>query len=469
MYEWAGQERTVDVSKRSLTEPGYKTVFAKTTDIAELAKVAHASTEGRGQLKGLNSAAFVDAMTETHAAWNRVHPFPEGNGRALNLMMTQLAKEAGHEVNFRRVPGDFWLDAAETSLQRVNIDNPHDTRRADLTELREIFEYVTDSKPERAIALETIRLNQYDQPDRMSVQAFTAKSVAADPEFYIDNYKRKDEAFEGRYVAADLFKETFDEYAQSKDARNRYNGPVHNSAAVLSSALFNENLADKSNPERDTVVFLTGTPGAGKTSSVLQGSKLADSTLMVFEGQLSSPLTTIEKIQKVLDAGLKPEIIVVHALPENALANTFKRQVESGRGASIDVMASIQGRIPDSLQEVYKQYGEAVSLKIMDVRDRENSQAHQGWQHLDLLRSEGNYEQIKQRLSAALEQARTANTIGEKTYRQAAGLPPLDKHIGLDRRGVGSQQKDAPGRSIPPANSQAVVVKDLKKEISRER
>ena len=92
-------------------------------------------------------------------------------------------------------------------------------------------------------------------------------------------------SFGGRYIAADLFKETFAAYAESRESRNRYNAPVHNSAAVLSAEQFRRVLGQADDPACDTVVLLTGIPGAGKTSSVLAGGGLSPDTKAVFEGQ----------------------------------------------------------------------------------------------------------------------------------------------------------------------------------------
>lgn len=458
VYAWAGQEREINVSKKSLTEPGWKTVFADKEAIAQQAGRAVEVTRSYGGLRDMDSETFAGALTEVYAQWNAAHPFPEGNGRALNTMLAQLAKETGHSIDFRRMPGDFWLDAAEKSLQRVSIDNPGQSRAADTAEMKEIFEYITDPQPDTAIRLESIRANVYEQPDRGQVQSAVMAAVKQDPQWFIEEYKRHKDSFDGRYVAADLFKETFQEYAASKESRNRYNGPVHNSAAVLSSELFKQNLKDHSDPARDVVVFLTGTPGAGKTSQVLANGQFDPNVRMVFEGQMSNPVTSIEKIQQVLDAGLKPVIHVVHALPENALANTLKRYDELGRGASIGVMSSIQGQLPDSLVEIQKQYGDAVQLIVTDVRDRNHPQHGLGWKNIDLLRSEGQHENIKQRLSTALEQGRTTGTVKEGAYRQAAGLPPLDRDIGLVARHDRQSPAHVPERASASGRGQEAVM-----------
>jgi hypothetical protein len=311
------------------------------------------------------------------------------------------------------------------------------------------------------MTLEIIRRNGYPEKDRALVEETVAKSVEENADFFIAKYKEDERSFGGRYVAADLFKETFEQYSESKEARNRYNAPVHNSAAVLSGEQFRRVLADKTHPERDTVVFLTGIPGAGKTSSVLAGGDMPNNYKMIFEGQLSNQITTKEKIQQVVDAGLKPLIIAVHARPENALENTFKRFNEEGRGASINVMSNIQGGLPDSLNEVHKQFGNAVEFKVYDYRDRENPKKLTGWNNLDILKSEGNHAQIKQKLSAALEQHYAEKTITEANYRQASGAAPLDRGRSMGRSDHGEHETNVPGRRIPTGNSEKVIMKSV--------
>ena len=279
---------------------------------------------------------------------------------------------------------------------------------------------------------EEIRRNDYAEADRMRVQDEVARAVETNPDRFLAEYRAHPESFGGRYICADLFKETFPQYAQSKEARNRFNNPVHNSAAVLAAEQFRRTIADRSHPERDTLIFLTGSPGAGKTSTILNAGELAPNAKAVFEGQLVNPETTNAKIQQAIDAGLKPLIIVAHPRPENALENTFTRFNEHGRGASVHTMATIQGGLPDGLAAVKERFGDAVELQIFDYRDRLNPRILVGWQHLETLRSEGNYEQIKHRLSAALEQRHSANTITEACYRQARGAAPLGPAIGPD-------------------------------------
>ena len=320
---------------------------------------------------------------------------------------------------------------------------------------------------------EEIRQNSYNEPDRMRVQEEVARAVERNAERFLAAYQAHPDSFGGRYICADLFKETFPQYAASNEARNRYNNPVHNAAAVLSAEQFRRTIADRSHPERNTVVFLTGCPGAGKTSSIVLRNELPAHFKAVFEGQLSNAATAIPKIQQAIDAGLRPVIYAVHARPETALANTFQRFEDLGRGASVNTMATIQGGLPAGLEAIREHFGEAIGIKIFDNRDFANRQILAGWNNLELLKSEGNYEQIKQRLTTALEQRRAAGKINEACYRQASGAAPLGPGIGMGPEhlardeahgrgpGISGDRQEASflrggaERSTPPSSTQA--------------
>jgi len=273
--------------------------------------------------------------------------------------------------------------------------------------------------------LEPIKRKGYTQKDRAEVEESVAAAVEADPDYFIEMYVNDRRSFTGRYVAADLFKETFWQYRESRESRNRYNAPVHNSAAVLSGEQFRRMLKCAKCPERDVAVFLTGILGAGKTSSVLSGGELPNHYRVIFEGQLSNLDTTTEKLEQAIAANLKPLIIVVHTLPEHALKNTIKRFYEEGRGASINVMSAIQGGLPGSLGEMHRFFGNKVSLIVQDNRDMSNPQPMMGWRHLSILLSEGNHDQIKQRLSDTIEQLYATDAISVPCYQQAIGGVPM--------------------------------------------
>jgi len=297
------------------------------------------------------------------------------------------------------------------------------------------------------MALEPIKRLVFSDPDKMRVQSEAIASAETWTERHLSRYRGLDGAFGGKYIAADLFKETFADYAASREGRAKYNVAVHNASAVLSAEQFRRVLGEEDG--RTRAMFLTGIPGAGKTTSVLVQGGLSPDTRLVFEGQMWRPESTFPKLQQALDAGLEPVLVVVHPKPEYALRNTFKRFSELGRGASIDVMANIQGRLPDGLAAVHERFGSTVQLVVQDAREPDSRAMLFGWQNLPLLRSEGNRERIHQRLAAELERAEREGAIGVAHRQQALGHTPdlgaVAPGLGAEARGAGPQ-RDAQAR-----------------------
>jgi hypothetical protein len=132
----------------------------------------------------------------------------------------------------------------------------------------------------------------------------------------------------------------------------------------------------------------------------------------------------ILKIQQALDQNLQPVVSVVHVTPEQALDNIVKRFKKIGRGASINLMADIQGGLPGGIAEIHKHFGHDVKLVVYDYTDKRNEEQKNGWEYISILQKEGNYEQIKQRLINAVEQHRANGTISDDCYQQAYGKIP---------------------------------------------
>ena len=276
------------------------------------------------------------------------------------------------------------------------------------------------------MAIEGILRHRYPEPDRAEVQEQVARAIESDPEPFFARYLADPQSFKGRYICSDLFKETFPEFAASNEARGRYNNPVHNCAAVLASEQFRRTVRDPAHPERDTVIFLTGVPGAGKTTTVLDNDELPTGVRLIYEGQLARPATVLPKIQEVIDAGFKPVVIAVHTPAEAALLNTLKRFERDGRGASVEAMASIQGGLPQGLAAIHERFGEAVGFRLFDRRGgMDQLSEHRGWEHLAELESEGTYDQLKLRLTQAIDRHEAVGAFGPDAIRQARGLAPL--------------------------------------------
>jgi hypothetical protein len=270
--------------------------------------------------------------------------------------------------------------------------------------------------------IEPIIRRKFSQQDRNAVQEQVCAAVEADPDRFLVAYRLDSRSFQGRYVNSDLMKEMFPEYNVSKAHRNRYNLPVHNAAAVLAAAQFRSAITDDSVPERTNALFLTGVPGAGKTTAVLANrDQFPQDARILYEGQLYDPVNAMPKFEAALNSGLDVEIVAIHVSSEQALANTVLRFEREGRGATIEALARIQGHLPTGLNHIYERFGHSVGFSVIDKRDMMRVDRVRGWKALSLLESEGNYEYIKRKLAEILETQYAAHLITAGAYQQAIG------------------------------------------------
>ncbi len=56
--------------------------------------------QGGKALAGLNTLDMADALAQTYARLDHLHPFSEGNSRTLRTFTAQLASEAGHKLDW---------------------------------------------------------------------------------------------------------------------------------------------------------------------------------------------------------------------------------------------------------------------------------------------------------------------------------------------------------------------------------
>jgi cell filamentation protein len=120
IYEWAGQIRTVAISKGSLfCLPRY--IEASATEIfGQLRK--------EDFLRNLAREEFLDRLTYYLGEVNAIHPFREGNGRAQRTFFEQLTSDAGYRLNWQHLDLDRNVEASvaimrgDAALMRRMLD-----------------------------------------------------------------------------------------------------------------------------------------------------------------------------------------------------------------------------------------------------------------------------------------------------------------------------------------------------------
>lgn len=139
VFEWAGQLRTLNLSKG-------KSVFADFADIPIQGKLIFSKLKNDNELKGLEKPGFVQKFTELYADLNALHPFREGNGRATRDFADNLARSAGYDLSLAGVGKDEWNAASSRSTL------------GDLDGLKSIFEKAI--RPVRALAFEQMERSE---------------------------------------------------------------------------------------------------------------------------------------------------------------------------------------------------------------------------------------------------------------------------------------------------------------------
>jgi cell filamentation protein len=98
LYEWAGQPRTTDISKK-------RTKFLPAKEIPEIAAQCFSKVKN-GDFDNLPFEEFANRIAEFYHDVNVIHPFREGNGRAQRVYFSQLIRHYGYKINFSEVDTD---------------------------------------------------------------------------------------------------------------------------------------------------------------------------------------------------------------------------------------------------------------------------------------------------------------------------------------------------------------------------
>lgn len=110
VYAWAGKLRTVDISKGD-------TRFANHGQIEREAGKLTSQLARENHLSGLAPADFSGRAAHYMGEMNVLHPFRDGNGRALREFVGQLAHKNGYEIQ--------WQNIERQDMTRASIEAYH--------------------------------------------------------------------------------------------------------------------------------------------------------------------------------------------------------------------------------------------------------------------------------------------------------------------------------------------------------
>jgi cell filamentation protein len=112
IYDFAGKIRTVDIAKPDASAPFAYTQFLD----AESSRIFDELTN-KNYLNGLDIKEFIYEITNLAAQLNALHPFRDGNGRAIRLFLIMLADYAGYLLDYSRVSADEIISADKLAFE----------------------------------------------------------------------------------------------------------------------------------------------------------------------------------------------------------------------------------------------------------------------------------------------------------------------------------------------------------------
>ncbi|WP_321415857.1 Fic family protein [uncultured Desulfobacter sp.] len=114
VYDWAGEFRNVPIEKGI-------SVFCRPEFIKqEIDKITKSIVIS--ELRGMSTEAFSKKLTEIVSELNAVHPFLDGNGRAIRVYVQKISIAVGFRLDVSKLRGESWNIASEKSFFGNNQD-----------------------------------------------------------------------------------------------------------------------------------------------------------------------------------------------------------------------------------------------------------------------------------------------------------------------------------------------------------
>lgn len=115
LYEWAGEERTIDIAKSD-------SYFAHTDFISSSLNKLFTQLKKESFLQNLPLNEFCKKLSFYFNEINAVHPFREGNGRTQRAFCDQLAEQAGYILDWTLVSKEQYLKASIAGFLHGNYE-----------------------------------------------------------------------------------------------------------------------------------------------------------------------------------------------------------------------------------------------------------------------------------------------------------------------------------------------------------
>lgn len=112
LYAWAGKTRSVQISKGGVLFAKAEHIKTAMEDFAKLLKKQLPK-------KNDSKSVFAERLSIIHCEFNAIHPFREGNGRTIRLLLDLISLASGYElINFRTSSKKQYIQACIAGMSQ---------------------------------------------------------------------------------------------------------------------------------------------------------------------------------------------------------------------------------------------------------------------------------------------------------------------------------------------------------------
>lgn len=391
------------------------------------AKIAESVTDAVG-------TAVMAGMAGFHAATG-------GASHTSESVHSEVVPESVHEAtgnwfedNQPKVPAITTPTGQATALPREHIEarnklaqrfadvdyehlDPEEKTAVDALIARDMPQSVTASAPSTGPATIEIPKGKNLTPEEQVIETKFADTVKQDPEAAVAAYRKENTRPDGTLVInTDSARELSPDYV----ADRTQSAAVHEPSSFIANQTFEAALKEPApDGTRNTVLFTAGGTGAGKTvgSAVLGDAKPPQ---ILYDNNMSSYGSSVDKIEKALAAGKQVEIQYVHRDAMDAFANgMLPRAMRMGRTVPIESHTDTHTGAPETILKLADKYegDPRVQIRVID-NTKGLGKAEIG--SLDLLRNL-DHTGLSERLNKEADDQFTAGKISPEVYRGVTG------------------------------------------------
>ena len=204
-------------------------------------------------------------------------------------------------------------------------------------------------------------LNLTDEEQR--IEREFAEQLQADLTGWMTKYLERN----GRILDTDLARTLSTTWNKDNASRARLTSAVHNPASAFINALYEELLKQETAAEQDTVLFMAGGGGSGKTTAMKRLAALLDRVYLTYNTTLSRLEPAQEKIEAALAANKNVLIVFVYRPFEAAVGGVIDRAMDQGRAVPLNVLAADHVGAPQTTLQLAERYANNPKVRVIVI------------------------------------------------------------------------------------------------------